>query len=360
MSSEHARAPAGGAPIKVFAAVFSAGVLAGLLTTLPLLTSDEEPRTTVAAATDGRASTDAAATDESAKAADPCEGQTWPYIDSKCAETKADTRQVRVITTDRGAPQMLATRTPRVEPKPAAAEAQKAPAASQPAAEAATTAPPVLAPAVPAQTAAPAPIPAPVNPPAAVPQAAPEAAAVASAPAASVPMPPQPPTVRAEVKRVPIPPKDDAQAAPKPQLAAAPAEQKPEELAKPATNVDSDRTEPVEADTKPSETRRVTVRSGKRTTRTKTARKQPAQDEPRTSGLQRVPDPGHGLGHGPTVVRTYQFPDGRRVTVYQRPGSQAPSASSLSRRHTADSRVLGYADDRPTRRVVIVPAERAY
>jgi hypothetical protein len=60
-----------------------------------------------------------------------CEKQAWPYLDQRCADAKKDaaapTRQVRVISTDRGAAPVIVTaiapvveQTARAEPRPAA------------------------------------------------------------------------------------------------------------------------------------------------------------------------------------------------------------------------------------------------
>src|SRR5687767_2644727 len=109
MTSLQTSAPAKGASVKMMLAVFSAGVCAGLVAVIPLVMPDTppQPQKVAAAATDGRApSTDGRAPVEATPAAevtnaDPCAGQTWPYLDSACADTKAqqDTRQVRVIST---------------------------------------------------------------------------------------------------------------------------------------------------------------------------------------------------------------------------------------------------------------------
>lgn len=327
MSSLQAHAPKGGVSYKAMTTIFAAGVLAGVVAVLPIIMPDGEsqPKQTVAStdarapSTDGRGSAETPAPVEEA-AADPCAGQTWPYIDSACADAKSqDTRQVRVISTDRAAPTTLATRTPRIEPKstmPAARAKPEAPAAVQ-------AAPPAPAPAQPVQQAA-------------APPAEPAKAAPATAAPTSVAHSEQP--------------------APRPTtLASAPAQPAmPETVAAPvgtptarAAAVDAVQTGPV---TTPTSTR--TAETARKKDKTVTVSKQAKRAKPSTQPgevadvpreyargrAQPVTDPGTSLGGGPTLVRTYDYADGRRVTIYQRADRGSSQAMAYG------------GDERPARR----------
>lgn len=308
MSSIHARASKGSVSVKAMVAVFSAGVLAGVVAVLPLIIPEQEPsrQTVAAASTDGRAP---AAEEPAAEepAADPCAGQTWPYLDSACADAKAkeqNTRQVRVISTDRAAPTTLATRTPRIEPKPVKPE----------------PAPPPPAPAAETVTAPTAPT-APPEPVAEVKQAVSTPVAEPTEPKAADETP---------LKAAVLPP-------PNRQGAVLPAQEPGAPASEPA----------------PRKTKSVSVSSDKRTAkRSKPVHDQPAAEQGRDpvrelarGRTQPVADPGNSLG-GPTVVRTYEYADGRRVTVYQR-----------ADRGAASGQAMAYGNEQRSTRRMLVPVD---
>lgn len=330
MSSMQARAPKRAASVKTMIAIFAGGVLAGLIAVLPLILPDEEPtqagQSVAAASTDGRASADTPPTAEPAE--DPCAGQTWPYIDGACADAKAaqDTRQVRVISTDRAAPTTLATPAPRIDPKPVRQTAAPAPAPE------------------PAQQPAPAAAPAKTEQPVTAAQKTASAAAehkpsVASGAPTAHTATPEPASAQAEPAEAKIEPVAEKAHAATPAAHPAAHDAKPSETK--ATETKAAETKATE---KPRRTKTVTV-----TSKSKRARPaaQPTSEEPEMAlarGRTRpVADPGNSLG-GPTIVRTYEYADGRRVTVYQRAGTGR-----------SGSQALAYGGDEPSVRRVIVP-----
>lgn len=352
MSSLHTRASTGGASVKLMMAVFSAGVCAGLVAVLPLVMPDQSPPQKVAtAATDGRAAVEAASPADD-NTTDPCAGQTWPYIDSACADTKAqqDTRQVRVISTDRAAPSSLATRTPRIEPKappqpadpPAAepaAEPQQAVAPQPPAAvqAAAMSKPEMSKPEMPKPEQ-----PAVASPPSAPEPSAPAAATAAvNQPTVHQPAAPKAPAAVASPARAPDP-ASTSKSQTTTQTTALTTTHTPHQT----TTLPAAETSPQAADAQ-RRTKMITVSS-------KPKRAKPAPAQPVTTAsvpeqargrTRQVADPGNSLG-GPTVVRTYDYADGRRVTVYQRAGQSSRGTQALA-----------YGDEDQRVRRVIVPFE---
>jgi hypothetical protein len=141
-----------------------------------------EAQRTETAPADDSASRDAAAVN------DPCDKQTWPYVSHECAAAQR-TRNVRVITTDKSAPQTVTTAAPVVPPRTTEGRAPEA-QAPRPDATSQTTA--VTTP----NAAAPAPAAAPAAPP------APAPVTTAAAPAQPTP-PPAPPAPEPQAKPQP-------------------------------------------------------------------------------------------------------------------------------------------------------------
>jgi hypothetical protein len=102
-------------PWKLAGALLSAGVGAALIVAWPDAPADISPAPAIAQASADEAP---ASAQESA-----CEKQAWPYIDSRCADMAAKTpdqatRQVRVVSTDRGTSSVIVTPVASLAPPP--------------------------------------------------------------------------------------------------------------------------------------------------------------------------------------------------------------------------------------------------
>lgn len=375
MSWSHHREPApgwinsllSGASTKVIAAIFAAGLCAGIGASW-LLISPASPPQVAAESSPPPATTAQSAANDSGSAADPCEQQTWPYVDDKCraqlAQKSQARRQVRVIATDKSAPSTIVTtpapppqsrpvetatqetvgRAPAEAPRPEPVASSPPPPAAQPPAQPPTPAiegqqtastariapelsmtasisPATGEPAAPPKASTPRPAPTASMPPATAERVAPpKASTPQSAPTASMPQP---------ASTASTPPPSPTASIPQ----AAPTASTPQPTSNEAARPD------LRNDVKAVESDNARSKRSKRADR-----KNDRQN--RTARVRSIPQDGDRDASGATV-RTYEMQGGGRVTVYQR----GPTMQVGDRVDFGDS-------PRSRRRATVEPAER--
>lgn len=320
MSWSHHREPAPGRAnwllsgtstkvVAVIAVIFVTGLSLGVGASWLLSSPANSPRT---AAETSPPPTTAQATNNSENAADPCEGQTWPYVDDKCraqlAEKSKANRQVRVISTDKSAPSTIVS-TPAPPPQTRPVETATRETVGQSPAEAPRP-----------ESAAPAP--AQASPP---PSASPAPALEGQQTANTRPAEPAPPKAstpqpaatasKTQSPATPAAPSTTSTASPPPASTASTAPASTANTPQPESNDSAPRdTKAAENDNNRAKRSKGADRNRDRQNRT-ARRSAPPPDDNRDVGAR---DGSGGRDPSSATVRTYQMDGGGRVTVYQR------------------------------------------
>jgi hypothetical protein len=347
--------------VAIIAVIFVVGLSFGVGASW-LLRSPASPPQVAAEPSSPPATTTAQAGTNSENAADPCEQQTWPYVDDKCRaqlaekskemEKKKGSRQVRVISTDKSAPPTIVS-TPAPPPQSQPVETAKQSTVGQAPAEAPRPEP---------VASAPPPPPVPPRAPAIEAQqqtapAAPEPSAAAKTPPSSTAStsstsspPSMPPASTASTAATP--PKSATSAPPPASTASAPpANISPAANESAATDSSKDTKAAAndnarsENDNSRSKRSKRAERNRDRQSRTARVRSMPQEDDRNGSSGGR-----DGRDASGATVRTYQTDGGGRVTVYQRGptmqvGDRVDFGDSQSRSRPRAERRYGSRDD---------------